>query len=74
MRRESAFNVEGTVVDVLPSGAVWVGLVNGHRAVGHIVRKQDALFRKIKTGMTVNVKLTPCDLSHGQINLKESQL
>jgi translation initiation factor IF-1 len=74
MRQESAFYVEGTVIQVLPSKLVLVTLANDHRVLVHCERRYLALFDRIQIGMTVLVKLSASDLSHGRLTLNESKI
>lgn len=74
MSRESAFIVEGTVVEALPHDLLWVELANRHRVLGHVLRRQAPLVERVKVGAMVTVKLSPGDLSHGLVVLNESKL
>ncbi|PHX84629.1 MAG: translation initiation factor IF-1 [Opitutia bacterium] len=74
MPGESAFVVEGAVVETLPHGLLRVELANGHRLLGHVARRQAPLVERVKVGATVTVKLASGDLSHGLVILNESKL
>ena len=74
MPGESAFVVEGAVVETLPNGLLRVELANGHRLLGHVARGQAPLVERVKVGAMVTVKLTPGDLSHGFVVLNENNL
>ena len=74
MPGESAFVVEGAVVETLPHGLLRVELANGHRLLGHVARRQSPLVERVKVGATVTVKLASGDLSHGLVILNESKL
>lgn len=74
MSGESAFVVEGAVVETLPNGLMRVELANGHRLLGHVARRQAPMVERVKNGAMVTVKLTPGDLSHGFVILNESKL
>ena len=71
---ESAFVVEGAVVETLPHGLLRVELANGHRLLGHVVRRQAPLVERVKMGAMVTVKLSSGDLSHGLVILNENKL
>ncbi|MFM8470421.1 MAG: translation initiation factor IF-1 [Limisphaerales bacterium] len=74
MSGESAFVVEGAVVEALPNGLLRVELANGHRLLGHVARRQAPLVGRVKVGAMVTVKLSPGDLSHGFVVLNEQNL
>ena len=74
MPGESAFDVEGAVVEALPNGLLRVALANGHRLLGHVARRQRSLVARVKVGAVVTVKLSPGDLSHGHVVLNENSL
>lgn len=74
MSGESAFVVEGAVVERLANGLLRVELANGHRLLGHVARRQRELAARVAVGAMVTVKLSPGDLSHGHVVLNESKL
>ena len=74
MSRESAFVVEGAVVEKLPNGLLRLELANGHRLLGHVTRRQNPLLERVKVGAVMTVKLSPGDLLHGYVTLNESKL
>lgn len=74
MSGQSAFLVEGAVVEILPNRLMRVRLANGHQLLGHLARRQVPLFERVRVGATVAVKLSPGDLSHGHVILNESKL
>lgn len=74
MSGESAFLVEGAVVETLPNGLLRLKLANGHQLLGHVARRQRPLVERVKVGAMVTVKLSPGDLSHGYVTLNESKL
>lgn len=65
MSREHAFQVEGTVVQVLSARTYRVELVNGHRFLGFVPGKNQ--LREYQPGDMVTVRLSPFDLSEGRI-------
>ena len=74
MCKEPSFCVNGTVAEIDRSGLIWVKLANGHRTLGHLKYAQRKLVDRIRIGADVTVKLSPSDLSHGQLILNESKL
>ncbi len=67
MRGETAFQVEGVVIESLPNGTWRVELRNGHRltafATGEVKRRST----KLAPGDRVSLQLSPYDLSEGRI-------
>ena len=74
MSRESAFVVEGALVETLSHGLLRVELANGHCLLGHVARRQAPLLKWLSVGAIVEVKLSPGDLSHGVVILNEIKL
>ena len=74
MPGESVIRLEGTVVEVLREAKLFrVELVNGHRLLGHVSARRAQEAAALKPGDKVNLKMTPCDFSHGQIVLEEKE-
>ena len=71
MPKEEAITVEGTVVEPLPNAMFRVELENGHVVTAHISGKMRKNYIKILTGDSVQVELTPYDLSKGRITFRE---
>jgi len=67
MAKEEAIEVEGKVVEPLPSAMFRVELENGHRVLAHISGKMRMHFIKILPGDRVTVELSPYDLTRGRI-------
>ena len=63
--------MSGTVVDTLPNTMFRVELENGHVVIAHISGKMRKNYIKILTGDTVQVELTPYDLTKGRITFRE---
>ncbi len=61
----------GTVTDTLPNTMFKVELENGHEIIAHISGKMRKNYIKILTGDTVQVELTPYDLTKGRITFRE---
>jgi len=64
---EDAFRVEARVIEALPNGTYWAELKNGHRLTAFVGRRDEKFFAGLKAGDEVKLKLTPYDLSVGQI-------
>ena len=67
MAKEDIIEVEGIVVETLPSTTFKVELENGHRVLAHISGKLRQNYIKILPGDKVRVELSPYDLSRGRI-------
>ena len=64
---EDAFRVEARVIAALPNGTFCAELSNGHRLTAFVSRRDEKIFAGLKAGDEVKLKLTPYDLSVGQI-------
>ena len=71
MAKEEQIQMAGTVVDTLPNTMFRVELENGHIVMAHISGKMRKNYIKILTGDSVQVELTPYDLSKGRITFRE---
>jgi len=71
MRREDAFEVEGTIVEVLPKQVFRVELPNRHRLLGFLPRQKRSQAARLAAGDKVMIELSPCDLSKGRIVPKD---
>ena len=67
MPKGEAIEVEGKVLESLPSATFRVELDNGHRVLAHISGKMRMHYIKILPGDKVTVELSPYDLSRGRI-------
>ena len=67
MAKEDIIEVEGIVVETLPSTTFKVELENGHQVWAHISGKLRQNYIKILPGDKVRVELSPYDLSRGRI-------
>ena len=71
MSGEDAIELEGTIVEVLKVAKLFrVELVNGHRLLGHVPAKWQQQAAALGAGDKVNLKMSPCDFSHGRIVLE----
>ena len=71
MAKEEQIQMSGTVIDTLPNTMFRVELENGHIVTAHISGKMRKNYIKIWTGDSVQVELTPYDLSKGRITFRE---
>ena len=67
MSKSDVVEVEGIVVEKLPSAMFQVELENGHRVLGHISGKLRTNYIKILPGDKVTIELSPYDLTRGRI-------
>ena len=70
MAKEAAIEVEGTIVEVLPSTVFKVKLASGHIVTAHISGKMRKNYIRLLAGDKVTVELTPYDLSRGRITYR----
>ena len=66
MAGESAFQVEGIVVETLPNRLYRVELSNGHKVLAYATGKAKLSFAA-RTGDKVKLQMSPYDLSEGRI-------
>ena len=74
MSRESAFEIEGRVVAVLSARTCRVELANGHQLVGFVAGRAGLEGPGPRVGETVNLRLSPYDLSEGRIMLEKHKI
>ncbi len=67
MAKEDVIKVEGAVVDVLPNATFKVKLDNNNLVLGHISGRMRQNDIKILLGDTVEIEMSPYDLSRGRI-------
>ena len=67
MSKEDVIEIEGTVVEALPSAQFKVELPNGHQILAHISGKLRMNFICILPGDKVTVEMSPYDLTKGRI-------
>ena len=67
MAAESAFKVEGVVLEALPNKTYRVELSNGHKLLAFVSGKARLTFAGLKAGEKVKLQLSPGDLSQGRI-------
>lgn len=67
MSKSDVIEIEGVVIETLPSAMFRVELENGHQVLAHISGKLRMNFIKILPGDKVTLELSPYDLSKGRI-------
>ena len=67
MSKEDVIEIEGTVVEALPSAQFKVELPNGHQILAHISGKLRMNFIRILPGDKVTVEMSPYELTKGRI-------
>lgn len=67
MPKEGCIEMEGNIVETLPSTMFRVKLQNGHIVTAHICGKMRKNYIRLLMGDAVTVELTPYDLSKGRI-------
>lgn len=71
MAKEDQIEMSGVVIETLPNTMFRVRLENGHVVIAHISGKMRKNYIRILTGDTVNVELTPYDLTKGRITFRD---
>jgi translation initiation factor IF-1 len=74
MAAESAFTVEGVVVEALPNKTYRVELSNGHRLLGFVAGKARLSFAGLEPGQIVKLQISPGDLSQGRIIVETKKI
>ncbi len=67
MSKADVIEIEGKVVEKLPTAMFKVELENGHIVLAHISGKLRMNYIKILPGDTVTIEMSPYDLSKGRI-------
>lgn len=67
MAKEEVIQMQGEILETLPSATFRVKLENGHLVLGHISGKMRMHYIRILPGDKVTVELTPYDLTRGRI-------
>lgn len=68
---KEVIELSGTVTETLPNAMFRVKLDNGHEILAHVSGKMRMHYIKILPGDTVNVEMTPYDLTKGRIVYRE---
>ena len=69
---KEVIQLDGTVVEALPSAQFRVELENGHQIIAHVAGKMRKHYNKLVAGDSVTVELTPYDLTKGRITYRKS--
>ncbi|MEM7198607.1 MAG: translation initiation factor IF-1 [Pseudomonadota bacterium] len=67
MSKEEILEFTGTVTEKLPNAMFRVTLENGHEIIAHTAGKMRKFRIRVMPGDTVNVEVTPYDLTKGRI-------
>ena len=67
MEKEEGVKVSGVVTEVLPNTMLRVQLENGHTVLGYICGKMRRHYIRILKGDTVDIELSPYDLTRGRV-------
>lgn len=67
MAKEDVIKLEGEVIDVLPNARFKIKLDAGNTVLGHISGRMRQNDIKILLGDTVEIEMSPYDLSKGRI-------
>jgi translation initiation factor IF-1 len=73
MAGESAFKVEGIVIETMPNRLYRVELSNGHQVLAYATGKAKENFAA-KVGQKVKLQMSPYDLSEGRIIVETKQI
>ncbi len=71
MAKEEIIEIEGKVLEIIPSGKFKVELTNGHIVEAHVSGKIRMHYIRILPGDTVVVELSPYDLTRGRITYRK---
>jgi translation initiation factor IF-1 len=69
-KQEEKIEVEGTVVEALPSTQFRVKLDSGHSVLAYLSGKMRKYYIRILLGDRVRVELSPYDLKRGRITYR----
>lgn len=67
MAKDDVIRMEGDIIDVMPNATFKVKLSTGNTVLGHISGKMRQNEIRIFLGDTVEVELSPYDLTRGRI-------
>ena len=67
MAGESAFKVEGVIIETLSDRTFRVELSNGHKVLAFIAGRTKQKFAGLRPGEKVKLQMSPYDLSEGRI-------
>jgi len=70
MSKQSAIEIDGTILEALSNAMFKVRLQNGHEIIAHISGKMRMHYIRILPGDRVKVEMSPYDLSKGRISFR----
>ena len=74
MAKQDVIELDGIVVDTLPSAAFKVKLENGHEIMAHVSGKIRMHHIRILPGDRVTVEISPYDLTRGRITYESKTI
>jgi len=72
--KEEKLELEGTVVEALPSTTFRVKLDSGHEVLAYLSGKMRKYYIRVLLGDRVRVELSPYDLTKGRITYRHKKL
>ena len=73
MAKQSAIEIDGTVVEALSNAMFKIELENGHEITAHISGKMRMHYIKILPGDKIKVEMSPYDLTKGRITYRHKE-
>jgi translation initiation factor IF-1 len=70
MAKQTAIEIDGTILEALSNAMFRVKLENGHEIIAHISGKMRMHYIRILPGDKVKVEMSPYDLSKGRISFR----
>ena len=67
MAKQDVIEMEGTIVEALPSAMFRVDIGNGHIVLGYVSGKLRTNYIRILPGDRVTIEISPYDLTRGRI-------
>ena len=73
MAKEESFKFEGVIVEALPNTQFLVRLENDHEIIAHISGKMRKNYIRLTRGDSVEVEMSPYDLTKGRITFRKRE-
>jgi len=70
MTNKEVIKMTGKILETLPSAQFRVELENGHTIIAHVSGKMRKFYIKLVPGDSVEVEMTPYDLTKGRISYR----
>jgi len=70
LSKEDNFELQGTVIELLPESRCMVELENGHKVLCYTAGKLKKFKIRMLVGDNVTVEMTPYDLTKGRITFR----